>query len=191
MNKFTILILLLLPLLANAQIKLDNASFEGEIQDATTPPGWHPCEKGTTPDILPGPWGVRQEPFEGNSFVGLITRDDGTWESIGQRISEPLQASACYNFSLVLAHSKEYAGYNKAIKLRIWGGSTSCSKDQLLAETSYINHTEWKRYAFKFLPDRKINYIILEAQFMDGIYFFYRGNVLIDGCSTIDRCDRA
>ena len=174
-----------------AQIKLDNASFEGEHQDATTPAGWQDCEEGTTPDILPGPWGVKIEPYDGDSYLGLITRKNGTWESIGQRLSETMKAEECYTFSLMLAHSRDYAGYNKAIKLRIWGGRTACAKDQLLGETTFINHTDWKRYVFKFLPEVDINYIIFEAQIMDGIYFDYNGNILIDDCSSIDNCDRA
>jgi len=177
--------------LGSAQIVLDNASFEGEPQDATIPTGWQPCAMGTTPDILPGAWGVRLEAYEGNSYLGLITRDDGTWESIGQRTNKSISAGECYSFSMMLAHSKEYAGFNKAIKLRIWGGQTACQKDQLLGETSFINHTEWKMYEFKFLPEVDLNYIIFEAQHMDGIYFNYKGNILIDDCSVIDQCERA
>ena len=47
------------------QILLDNPSFEGEPKDATTPIGWLECEKGTTPDILPGFWGVYLQPYDG------------------------------------------------------------------------------------------------------------------------------
>lgn len=173
------------------EIMLDNASFEGERQDATVPVGWHPCAKGTTPDILPGFWGVKLEPFEGESFMGLITRDDGTWESVGQRLSGPLKANNCYKFKLALAHSKDYAGYNKPIKLKIWGGATNCAKDQLLIETEYINHQEWKQYSFQFFTEKDLNYVIFEAQFMDGIYFYYRGNILVDDCSAFILCDRA
>ena len=39
-------------------IWLENASFEDEPQDATMPQGWRGWKKGTTPDILPGSWGV-------------------------------------------------------------------------------------------------------------------------------------
>lgn len=177
-------------IIGSSQIILDNASFEGEPQDATIPTGWQPCALGTTPDILPGFWGVKLEAFEGDSYLGLITRDDGTWESIGQRTSATIKSGDCYEFSLMLAHSKEYAGYNKAIKLRIWGGKTACSKDEIIGESPFINHTEWKKYLFKFSPDTDLNYIIFEAQHMDGIYFNYRGNILIDDCSPIQDCER-
>ncbi|MFK7808628.1 MAG: hypothetical protein AB8F74_12560 [Saprospiraceae bacterium] len=177
--------------MAFAQVTLDNASFEGKPQDATIPTGWQPCAMGTTPDLLPGFWGVQLEAHEGDSYLGLITRDDGTFESVGQRTSQPLIGGECYTFQLMLSHSKEYAGYNKAIKLKIWGGKTACSKDQLLGESSFINHTDWKMYQFKFQPAVDINYIIFEAQHMDGVYFHYKGNILIDACSAIEQCDRA
>jgi len=175
-----------------SQITLDNASFEGEPQDATVPIGWHPCAPGSTPDILPGAWGVYNEPSEGDTYMGLITRKEGSWESVGQRLSAPMKANECYNFSLDLAHSKTYANYNKPLKLKIWGGNTSCNKDILLAESTYIDHTDWKRYHFKLFPtDLTVNYIIFEAQFMDGLYFEYNGNILIDNCSEFTKCKRA
>ena len=76
---------ILLPIALSSQIYLTNASFEGEPQDATVPTGWFACELGTTPDILPGFWGVYSESSEGETYLGLITREDGTFESIGQR----------------------------------------------------------------------------------------------------------
>lgn len=174
-----------------AQVSLDNASFEGEAQDATVPIGWHACEPGSTPDILPGSWGVYNEPIDGETYMGLITRQDGTWESVGQRLSAPIEPRECYIFSAHLAHSKTYANYNKPIKLKVWGGATSCGKDVLLAETEYIKHADWKKYEFRFISDQSLNYLILEAHYMDGIYFHYNGNVLIDNCSEIRACRRA
>lgn len=175
-----------------AQIPFQNPSFEGdEPQDATVPAGWFPCEEGTTPDILPGVWGVHTEPAEGETFVGLITRMDGTWESIGQRTGEPLLARECYLIELDLAHSNTYAGYNKPIKLRIWGGRQKCGKDQLLGETDFIRHTDWETYKFQFFPKTTINYIILEAFYTEGSNFSYKGNVLIDNVRAIKRCERA
>ncbi len=185
---FTLLVSFSIP---EHNVKLDNASFEGERQDATVPAGWQPCAQGTTPDILPGFWGVKLEPQDGDSYIGLITRDDGTWESIGQRLSGPLLSGNCYSFSLSLAHSKDYAGYNKPVRLVVWGGKTSCSKDQILFESDYINHQEWKKYDYKMAIEQDINYVIFEAQYMNGLYFYYKGNVLVDDCSDFVLCDRA
>jgi len=175
----------------SAQVHLNNNSFEGPPQDATVPMGWHACAPGSTPDILPGEWGVYTESSSGDTYMGLITRADGSWESVGQRLSEPLTTGECFNFSMDLAHSKTYAGYNKPVKLRIWGGVENCGMNQLLGETEFIKHTDWKRYHFKFVTDAEINYIILEAYYMDGIYFHYNGNILIDNCAAITFCRRA
>ena len=82
MSRFLLLICLF-PLVAFSQkqanpIYWQNASFEGEPQDATVPIGWLACEPFTTPDILPGFWGIFQEASEGETYVGLITRENGT-----------------------------------------------------------------------------------------------------------------
>jgi hypothetical protein len=185
---------ILLPLLfciptVSAQPTLLNPSFEGDPQDATVPVAWHPCALGTTPDILPGVWGVYTEASEGDTFVGLITRDDGSFESIGQRLISPLKQNECYQFSLDLAHSKTYSGYNKPIKLRIWGGNTKCDKGQLLLETDFVDHSAWKTYKLKFTAEEELRYLIFEAHFKDGL-FSRRGNILIDNITKIKKCPR-
>lgn len=172
------------------QLFLDNASFEGEPQDATTPVGWLPCERGTTPDILPGPWGVYQEASDGDTYVGLITRDDGTWESIGQRLKKTLQPKDCYTFNLDLAHSSTYSGYNSTIRLRIWGGTTRCTKEQLIFESDFIKNTDWETHEVHFYVKQPINYILIEAYYKDG-RFSHRGNILIDHITPLKACPRA
>ncbi len=188
--KSWILLFFLWPAFLSAQIYLDNGSFEGRPQDATVPVGWHPCEPETTPDILPGPWGVFEESSEGETFVGLITRIDGTFESIGQRLKKPIKPKECFEFSLDLARSLTYNNYNNPIKLRIWGGRTKCIRDQLLLETEFIDHNDWKTYFVQFFAKKTINYVIIEAHYREGS-FAHRGNILIDNISPIKECDRA
>ncbi len=171
-------------------IRLDNASFEGEPQDATVPMGWFPCAMGTTPDILPGPWGVYQEASEGDTFMGLITREDGSWESVGQRLAQPLKMKKCYSLSMDLAHSDTYADYSQPVRLRIWGSNGRCEKEQLLGETDFVTHRDWEQYNFMFVAKSQINYIILEAFYKDS-RFSHRGNILIDNISPLKSCERA
>jgi hypothetical protein len=175
-----------------SQARLMNPSFEGDKpQDACVPAGWHICKAGSTPDILPGVWGVYTEPSDGNTFVGLITRSDGTWESIGQRLSGPLSPNECYALSLDLAYSRSYAGYNKPVKLRVWGGKSKCARSQVIAESGIIDHTDWETYTFQFVPNETIQYIIVEAFHSDDAQFSHQGNILIDNIRPIKVCIRA
>ncbi len=175
---------------ASGQVYFRNPSFEGKPQDATVPVGWLACEPGSTPDILPGVWGVYQEAAHGATCVGLITREDGTWESIGQRLEAPLEKGQCYRFYLSLSTAKTYAGYGQPIKLRIWGGAEKCVKQQLLWESPLISHQHWVRYSVEFTTLLTVHYIILEAFHKEGI-FSHKGNVLIDHLSVIMKCVRA
>ena len=174
----------------SGQIYLDNSSFEGTPQDATVPVGWHACAPGTTPDILPGPWGVFEEASEGETFLGLITRHDGTFESIGQRLKTTIKANECYQFALDLARSSTYTGYTGALKIRIWGGATKCQLEQMLVETPFIEHSDWQTYPVQFFARRSINYLVIEA-FYDELGSPHRGNILIDNVTPLKRCDRA
>ena len=176
--------------LSQKTIYFDNPSFEGEPSDATVPVGGLPCAEGTTPDILPGFWGVYREASEGDTYVGLITRADGTWESITQRLGATLAEGECYRFTVDLARSATYNQYNRPIKLRVWGSTFKCEKKQLLLETDFIEHAFWKPYEVSFYADAPINYIIFEAFFQEGP-FRHPGNILLDNLSAIKRCPRA
>ena len=184
-------LILFFPLLGWSQSGLNNPSFEGPPQEATTPQGWEPCRLGTTPDMLPGPWDVATPARHGNSFMGLITRSDGTWESVGQLLVQPLEASQCYTFQLYLARSDKYANYNMPVRLRIWASPDKNTEPELLAETSAIDHEEWKKYEFSFTPRRDSRWFVLEAYFASGYFFNYNGNILLDHCSEILPCRRA
>lgn len=175
--------------ISGQQIELSNPSFEGEPRDATIPQGWMGCKEGTTPDILPGYWGVYTEPSDGDTYVGLITRANNTWESIGQRLSETLKKGNCYSWSFDLAHSDTYSGYNGPVRLRIWISKLKCQKDQMIYESPLIEHYDWKSYHIKFTPDADYRYIMLEA-FHKEEEFSYQGNILIDRLRAIKGCDK-
>ena len=178
-------------LLFSQDIWIENASFEGEPQDATMPQRWHSCKKGSTPDILPGFWGVNLRPYDGDTFLGLITREDGSYEAIGQQLAAPLKANECYTFSIRLARSKTYAHYGTPIRLRIYGGISRCERNQLLEESPTIINTDWKEYKFSIIAKADYNFVIFEAFYAKGISFSYRGNILIDDISVWKKCPRA
>ncbi len=147
------------------------------------------CAPGTTPDILPGFWGVYNSPVDGDTFMGLITRADGSYESVTQRLAMPLKKGLCYTLSLYLSHSKVYAGYSLPLRIRLYGGQKKCKKEQLLYESPLIDHLDWKRYHVEFESQKKFNYIIFEA-FISEEPRSYKGNILIDHISSIRLCSK-
>jgi len=172
-----------------AQITVNNPSFEDEPADATVPMGWFPCAKGTTPDILPGFWGVYSEASEGETYLGLITRFDGSYESIGQRFSKRLEKDACYNFSLDLAQSLSYAGYNEPLKIRIWVSNKKCQKEQLVFESDFVTHPNWKTYDIDFTATIKAKFILIEAFYTEG-EIKRTGNILLDNLTPLVLCSK-
>jgi hypothetical protein len=174
---------------AIGQITLNNPSFEDEPADATVPMGWFPCAPQTTPDILPGFWGVYSEPSEGETYVGLITRFDGSYESIGQRFSQKLDKEICYSFNIDLAQSKTYAGYNEPLKIRIWVSNKKCRKEQLIFESEFISHANWKTYEVSFTPETNAKYILIEAFYTEG-KITRMGNIMLDNISPLIACNK-
>jgi outer membrane protein OmpA-like peptidoglycan-associated protein len=189
------------PMVFSQPIELRNASFEDAPRHSTTPYGWYDCgqTEETPPDIQPGEFEVFQKAADGKTYLGLVTRDNDTWEGVGQRLTQPMQAGVCYTFSISLARAENYISiskttrveenFNKPIRLRIWGGTSYCSKKEKLAETITIKNTSWKEYSFKLNPKGNYNYIFLEA-FFEPTLFPYNGNILVDECSALVPCDK-
>jgi len=210
MKTYTLLLFLLAPALfwAQDEILLDNPSFEGtpgpgkKKQDPFTNSGmkgWSDCgaERETAPDIHPGNkqlfFEVDQFANDGHTYIGMVVRQNRTSEQVGQKLKHPLKKDQTYELSVFLAKSEKYISptafssrmldFNKPASFRIWGGKEPCSKDELLAITKAIDHSDWREYTLTFQPSEDWEYIILGAYFIGEHY--YNGNLLIDQLSSI------
>lgn len=188
---------------AQAQtIKLNNASFEDLPMHSTTPYGWSNCGDPieSPPDIQPGQFEVTLPAQNGRTYLGLVVRDNNTWEGVSQRLSSPMKGGECYDFSVSLAKAaryvslskstKEKANFNEPARLKIWGGNGNCSRMELLAVTKPVDNTSWETYSVKLKPSRTYSYLFLEAIYKEGTVFPYNGNLLIDNCSELVPCDK-
>jgi outer membrane protein OmpA-like peptidoglycan-associated protein len=180
------------------KIYLTNPSFEDKPQHSKTPTGWVDCgfPGESEPDIQPNhQFAVTKAPQHGNTYVGLVVRDNETWERIGQKLSRPMDKEKCYEFSLHLARSEQYlsmsrveeklTNYATPTKLRIYGGYAVCDKQQLLAETNLIVNYRWLEFNFKFEPNANYTHLTFEAFYKTPNLFPYNGNILIDNCSAL------
>lgn len=169
-----------------------NSSFEDSApRENKFPQGWQSKTPDNTPDLFPGAWGLTLTPHHGKTCLGLVTRDDGGVENVGQSLPKPLQAGDCYAFSVYLAHADSYVGFNKPCRLRVWGGNAPGDKQVLLATSPLIAHSQWKAYTFQFTAPQNIQSITFEAYFAPGASFKYKGNILLDQCSDIEKCVKA
>ena len=179
-------------------IKLDNPSFEDFPQAGHTPQGWFDCGFAgeTPPDVQPNnAFSVNKPAFNGSTYVGLVTRDNNTWEALGQRLKTPLLKGVTYTFSIYLSRSELYmsesrlthkaTNYITPITVRLWGGSGYCTKEDNLAETEPVSSGTWQKFSFKFTPKATHSYLTVEAFYKIPTLFPYNGNILIDNASDI------
>jgi outer membrane protein OmpA-like peptidoglycan-associated protein len=181
-------------------IYLVNPSFEdaphaGEVGREI--PGWYNCghPNETPPDIQPGFFNVAEAARHGSTYLGLVVRDNETWESVGQRLSRPLELNQCYEFSLDLCRTETYVSKTKSgamanfitpAKLIIWGGNGYCDKGEVLYETSIIHNTRWLTYNCRFNPKKgNWSFIMIEAYYKTPVLFPYNGHILVDNASPI------
>jgi outer membrane protein OmpA-like peptidoglycan-associated protein len=198
---------LLLPFLATAQQKDDltnftNPSFEDLPKCCEAPSGWYNCGKAeeSPPDIQPGSFQVTKTPSDGETYLGLVVRDNETWEGVGQRLDQSLKQDECYEFTIDLCRAELYlslsrttgeeVNYATPAKIRIWGGMGYCDKREMLYETPLITTTRWLTYTFRINPKKgDYNYLLIEAYFKTPTLFPYNGNILLDNASVIKQID--
>ncbi|GJM33010.1 MAG: hypothetical protein DHS20C18_20110 [Saprospiraceae bacterium] len=184
---------------AQKAIQLNNPSFEDTPRAGHVPTGWKNCgqEFESPPDTHPADaFGVNIPAIDGNTYLGLVVRDNDTWEQVGQRLSTALSKGQCYTFSLYLARSQSYhsasritykdANYNTPAVIRIWGGNANCEKLELLALSVPVVASYWREYQFKFSPKRDhYSHLVIEAYYKDRFGEAYNGNILVDKASDI------
>ena len=184
--------------LGQAVFQLENPSFEADKPGpGIIPEGWlnlgAPDE--SPPDIQPGMFDVNLKAQDGKTYLGLVVRDNNTWEGVGQRLGGYLQKDTSYTFSLYLARSNSFismsratlkeATYNAPTILKIWGVNTQTQQEELLAESETVSHSQWTRYSFTLTPKvADFDEIDLMAYYAPG-FEQKNGNLLIDNCSAI------
>lgn len=186
-------------------VRITNPSFEDSPKMGTLGlfptriKNWEDCglrrfEGETPPDIHPGNfWENNLPPSEGNTYIGMVVRDNDTWEGVSQRLSAELKGGKCYKFSADLALAPQYlslsrmtlekSSYTKPAVLRIWGGNGICSERELLAESESVNHNQWRRYEFVIHPRQNHAYILVEAFYRTPVVLPYNGHILLDNMS--------
>ena len=181
-----------------APIAFVNPSFEDLPKAGEAPNSWYDCGKEgeTPPDVQPGAFSVIKAPSHGNTYLGLVVRDNDTWEGVAQRLSRPLEKDHCYEFTMDISRAELYlstskltgqeANYATPAKLRIYGGTGFCSKIELLYETSVITNTRWLGHTFRLSPKNgNYSHIFFEAYYKTPVLFPYNGNILVDNAGPI------
>src|SRR5688572_11407040 len=198
-------------LIAQDQIHLKNPSFEDVPRQGA--PGqsmikdWHDCgwkqfPSESPPDIHPVPgnaWGVSKLPKDGRTFLGLVVRDNDTYESLSQKLESPLSKEKCYTLSVYLARSEFYKSrtmksqeienFISPVVLQIWGGDNLCDKKQLLAQSAPVENAVWMINEFILSPNSDYSFVTIEAFYVTGNLEAYNGHILVDGFSPILQLD--
>ena len=163
--------------------QFQNPSLEDAQGVGVSPWGYSKCTVGgpSSPDIQPGIWNVWLQPSDGFSYVGMICRANGTWESFTTQLNTPLWGGTQYAFLVDLASSDKYFGYNdSAATLKIWGGNANCDKQYLLWESTPISNVNyWRTDTASFVTrEKSITHLTFEPGYTTAMP--YKGNILID-----------
>ncbi len=209
MRIFSIFILLIFTISLSAQydtIRVKNSSFEDRPRagEYYTPSikSWYDCgavqfPRETAPDIHPIDfWEVRLPASDGNTYLGMVVRDNESWESVSQRLTLPIERDMCYKFSVDLARSNTYLSgsrsrtddvkvqYTRPAVLKIWGSNGYCGKRELIAESAPVENFNWESYEFEFKAKSSHLFVTFEAFYKTPVLFPYNGHILVDNISS-------
>jgi len=173
-----------------------NPSFEDQPARSRPPIGWYYCDDvgESPPDTHPDNFfGVKTEAQDGITYLGMVVRDNGTSEGVGQLLGAPLIAGQCYELRLFAARSDTYlsrsrttyqeASFRHPVKLRVWGGQQNCQKAALLAESPPVSDISWREFRLSLQPDEPYSHLLLETAHRGDTV--YNGNVLVDHLSPL------
>jgi len=165
---------------AQAQIIIQNPSFEGTPTVDAAPPLWDKCMN--TPDIQPDNVVITLAPSDGSSYAGLTDNASHVnQEVIGQTLSSPLQAGVTYSFTIDIARINN--GASSTSEIRIYGGMSNCSRDELLWQSdSIFNATSWAKRTVTFTPSANYTYLSIGCYLLKSPPTCY---LIIDNMSHI------
>lgn len=190
---------LLYSILPAQTLLLQNPSFIGEPGEENLPIGWWACHPLSTADVQPGAWTVDYAPYEGDTYLSLVSRGNeeqpgreayyGTVEDVYTPLAIPLQPSFTYEFSVALAFfnkgpsnsiESRDSWYGSPIRLEVIGVGEDCALKEVLWTSPVIDHQNWRLYEAVLVPQLGPHtHLMLRAAFAESgaVYF---GNIMVD-----------
>jgi outer membrane protein OmpA-like peptidoglycan-associated protein len=174
-------------------IELQNPSFEGDNKNSQPPRYWHDVDafNETPPDTQPFSFGVTKAAQEGKTYLGLVVRDNDTYEAVWQALKSPLLQGETYLFNLWACRAAKYQSksrltmrdddYNIPAVLELWAKKEMADAPQKLGATPPLSNLDWQQFFFEFTPATDLNYFFIKAYYAQ--LPAYTGNILVDNLS--------
>ncbi len=192
----TILMLILFSININAQAEIiyfENPSYEDVPRTSTIAKDWHACNfvGQSPPDIQPGHFNVYKKAYDGNTYAGLVSRENGTFEVLMTELKSEMIKGQCYEWVIYLAQSNNYLSlskvskveenFNHPVDITINGAMEyDCINMHPLATIKGIKQqNDWTKYRFKFVAKEAYKYLIITVSPSD-LTNPTNGHILLD-----------
>ena len=149
----------------------------------------------------PKPFQVTQNARYGFNYLGMVTRETNTWESVSQFLDRPLEAGRLYAVRFLVSHSSTLRSpiinldenlrtFDAPARLRILVGNAECAGDFIVASTKPITSKTWEEVEVIFSVESQSHYFIIEVFYPEDNTTPANGNVLLDHVSPIYEIQR-
>jgi len=187
-----------------------NSSFEVQNNEVNFPEFdskfWYDCGAEEFPQETPpeirnaesGMWGFSSKATEGNNYILMVTRRNGSKESISQRLNTRLKKNSCYEFYLDLktaesfwSGSRDHMGdvddlqlsYTDEACLHISLSNYLCNENQVIFESEPVENINWKSNKVLFKAEENFKFIKFSAD-QCGYNDIGNGNLLLDNINN-------
>lgn len=135
------------------------------------------------------------EPFEGTTYLCMVTRPNGSVSSISQRLRKPLIPGERYKFSvwvmqspIMMSATREaptiFQDFTNPVRLQLSGRTELQDPGDVLLRSGPKSNLEWTKLQYEFVASKAYRYITIEASFPDEKNAT-AGHLLLDLCSLV------
>lgn len=143
------------------QLSFNDAVESATVGENSVPQGWTMCTPATDIHSGNGLWGVNLTPFEGNKYQGFHEP-----EAYSAPLENQFAAGQSYNIEVAtrVANIVPWPS-NYPTQIKIYGGSSACSRTQLLATTTIRNNEAegWLNEVIPIAPNANFSYLTVDS----------------------------
>lgn len=160
----------------DAQVYVQNGSFEGEVGYQRIPPGWNDCAVLSGTATMPhGTWqGIALPAYEGLTYLAADyhpnSQSNPHIDSISQKLSCPLAAGKKTRISMsiyTLFEGSTVGAFGHGF-FKMYGGNGPCDTRELLWESPPASDN-WEVYQADFVPSSNWSHITLMPWSTNGV----------------------
>ena len=137
-------------------------------------------------------FGNSYPPADGNQYVSLVTREDGSYQMLSQTLGWQLSQDSCYQFTIDIRHEKEFRSkvyndqkekyFTSPVQLRVSLSNYLDRPEEIIYQSGEALNDQWEQHLIEFQPTDIYKFILFEVNSL--LPTISNGNIFIDNINN-------